>query len=155
MMHPKSFLCAAAVAALLAGCQSTAKPAANRAPDSVVGGVIGSKIGGPPDTPAAGDVGSLLGAYMGKPIAASIAASDQPHAAEAARRAYAAPVGELIGWNNPVTGHSGTVTSTRAGYNNKGEYCREYQQTVTADGQKEMAFGTACKLPDGTWKLVD
>ena len=35
-----------------------------------------------------------------------------------------------------------------------GTYCREYQQTVTIDGKQERSYGTACRQPDGTWKIV-
>ena len=32
-------------------------------------------------------------------------------------------------------------------------YCREYQHTVTIDGKQEKAYGTACRQPDGSWKI--
>jgi surface antigen len=35
-----------------------------------------------------------------------------------------------------------------------GAYCREFQQTVTIGGKTESAYGTACRQPDGTWKVV-
>jgi surface antigen len=31
----------------------------------------------------------------------------------------------------------------------------EYQQTVTIDGKKENSFGTACRQPDGSWRIVN
>ncbi len=36
-----------------------------------------------------------------------------------------------------------------------GQYCREFQQTVTIGGKTEEAYGTACRQPDGSWKIVD
>lgn len=33
-------------------------------------------------------------------------------------------------------------------------YCREYQRTITIDGRPERAFGTACREPDGNWRVV-
>lgn len=32
------------------------------------------------------------------------------------------------------------------------EYCREYQTTVTVNGEQQEAFGTACRQPDGSWQ---
>lgn len=36
----------------------------------------------------------------------------------------------------------------------KGQYCREYQKTVTIGGREERAYGTACRMPDGHWQIV-
>ena len=32
--------------------------------------------------------------------------------------------------------------------------CREYQSTTMIAGQPETVFGTACRQPDGTWRIV-
>jgi len=40
-------------------------------------------------------------------------------------------------------------------YTEDGENCREYRHTVVIDGQKERAFGHACRGPDGSWRIVD
>lgn len=34
-------------------------------------------------------------------------------------------------------------------------YCREYTRTVTIGNRQEVAYGTACYQPDGSWKIVD
>ena len=34
-------------------------------------------------------------------------------------------------------------------------YCREYQSTITVDGKEQPTFGTACKQPDGSWRLIN
>jgi hypothetical protein len=36
-----------------------------------------------------------------------------------------------------------------------GQYCREYQSTVTVGGQPQPSYGTACLQPDGTWRVVN
>jgi hypothetical protein len=36
-----------------------------------------------------------------------------------------------------------------------GQYCREYQGTVTVNGRSEQSYGTACLMPDGTWRVVN
>jgi surface antigen len=38
--------------------------------------------------------------------------------------------------------------------NNNGQYCREYRQTVKVGGKTQEGYGTACRQPDGTWKIV-
>jgi surface antigen len=35
-----------------------------------------------------------------------------------------------------------------------GQYCREFQQTVTIAGEENQGFGTACRQSDGSWKIV-
>lgn len=32
-------------------------------------------------------------------------------------------------------------------------YCREYQTTAQVDGTEQPAYGRACRMPDGSWKL--
>jgi len=34
-------------------------------------------------------------------------------------------------------------------------YCREYMHKVTVEGRLQEAHGTACRMPDGTWKAID
>ena len=58
-------------------------------------------------------------------------------------------------WQNPDTGASGAITPTDTYQNGQGEYCREYQQTVTIGGQQQQAYGTACRMPDGAWEVVN
>lgn len=143
-----------AVAAALAGCQTSTKETAD-APGGVVGGVIASQYGaGANPKLASTGVGTLLGAFIGKEIGASLDKTDQQYAEGAAKRAYAAPVGERITWKNPQSGNQGTIATTRDGYTSSGTYCREYQQTVTVGKQTELAYGTACKQADGAWKIV-
>jgi surface antigen len=33
--------------------------------------------------------------------------------------------------------------------------CREYTGTVTIAGKPQQAFGTACRQPDGTWRITE
>ncbi len=36
-----------------------------------------------------------------------------------------------------------------------GMYCREYQQTVVVGGQPQQGYGTACRKPDGSWRVTN
>ena len=66
--------------------------------------------------------------------------------------ATSAPIGETIIWNDG--GASGSATAIREGQNATGHTCREFQQTITVDGNFEEAYGTACLQDDGTWQIV-
>lgn len=148
----KKFAPALMAAALLAGCQTSQKD--SDAAGGVYGGVINSQYGSGNAKLAQLGVGPLLGAFIGKDVAGGLSKDDQGYAETAAKRAYAAPLGERISWVNPQSGNSGTITSIREGYNTQGTYCREYQQTVTVGRNTELVYGTACKQADGAWKIV-
>lgn len=149
-MFVKKLVPAALAIALLAGCAETSKQSAKE--EGLYGGVISSQYGKASGKVAGSGVGTLVGAFIGKGV--TISESDAAAVEAAAKRAYSAPIGERIGWTNPQTGHSGTLTTTRDGYNNAGQYCREYQQTITTGGKTELGYGTACKQSDGAWKIV-
>ena len=36
-----------------------------------------------------------------------------------------------------------------------GQYCREYQAQVIVNGQRVPSYGTACLMPDGSWRVVN
>lgn len=57
-------------------------------------------------------------------------------------------------WVNPDNGGSGTVVPVRTFQNAEGLPCREFQQTIVIGGRDEQGYGTACRQPDGTWRIV-
>jgi len=118
------------------------------------GAAIGSMIGKGGGNIAAMVIGGLLGGYIGNTIGRQLDDRDRMLHEQAAQQALAAPVGQQITWNNPQSGHSGSVTTVRDGTDQSGDYCREYQQTVVVGGQTQQAYGTACRQPDGSWKIV-
>lgn len=121
---------------------------------AAAGGLIGSQIGKGSGNAAATLTGVLLGGFIGNQMGTVIDDQDRKVAAKAEQRAYSAPVGQQITWNNPQNGNSGTITPTRDGYGSSGEYCREFQQTIVVGGQKQQGYGKACQQPDGSWKIV-
>ena len=121
---------------------------------AALGGYLGSKVGGGTGQMAATAGGALLGALLGGNIGRSLDEVDKMKAQSAHSQAQAAPIGETIAWNNPDSGHSGTVTPTRDGYADNEDYCREFQQTITVSGETQQAYGTACRQPDGSWRIV-
>ena len=36
-----------------------------------------------------------------------------------------------------------------------GRLCREYQTTVTVGGTRQPSYGTACRMPDGSWRIMN
>jgi len=75
-------------------------------------------------------------------------------ATEAAQKALeSAPTGKPVAWHNPDSGHAGTVTPVKIYQAASGNYCREYETSVTIDGKQEKAFGKACRQPDGSWQI--
>jgi len=118
------------------------------------GAVAGAQFGKGTGNLAMTALGTLLGAYVGSEVGKSLDRADQQYAMQAENKAHAAPVGQTISWNNPDSGNSGTYTPTRDGRDQSGNYCREYQTTVNIGGQSEQAYGTACRQPDGSWKVV-
>jgi surface antigen len=58
-------------------------------------------------------------------------------------------------WNNPDSGHFGTVTPTRTFRGIGGEICRDFSQTVEIDGERYQATGTACRERDGLWLMEE
>jgi surface antigen len=120
---------------------------------ATAGAVIGSQFGSGDGRIAAAAIGTLLGAWAGNEIGSSLDKADQAAAGQAINTAYAAPVGQTIRWNNPDSGNSGTITTTRDGYSQSGGYCREYQQTINVGGRQQTAYGTACQNQDGTWQV--
>ena len=121
-----------------------------------LGGLAGSQIGSGTGQLAAVGVGVLLGGLLGSEIGKSLDKADRLYAQQAEQKAHVAPIGGTIAWNNPDSGNFGTYTPTREGTNTAtGQYCREYQTTVTIGGRTEQAYGTACRAPDGTWRTAN
>lgn len=147
------------VAALSLGACESVQNSGNKqliggASGAVIGGVLGSKVGGGSGAKWATGVGVLLGALAGSEIGKSLDRADMMYMQQANTKAYNAPVGESITWNNPESGNSGVITPTRDGLSASGRYCREYQQTIVVGGKEQKGYGTACQQPDGSWEVI-
>ncbi len=64
------------------------------------------------------------------------------------------PIGTESRWNNPESGHTGTVTPTRTFQRSSGQYCREFTQVVVIGGRRDETRGTASREADGSWRRV-
>ena len=121
---------------------------------AALGGLLGAQFGHGAGTAAGAAAGVLIGALLGSEIGHSMDEVDRMRANEAVVKAHTAPLGDNITWNNPESGHSGSVTPTRDGYSDSGAYCREFYETVNIGGKSQDAYGIACQQPDGTWRIV-
>ncbi len=139
---------------LLSGCQNP-KQTGGAILGTVAGGVLGSNVGKGKGRLAATAVGAVAGAIVGSEIGKSLDNIDRMAMRRTTQTALEkSKSGQVSTWSNPDSGNSGTITARPAYKNQAGRYCREYQQTVTIGGQTESAYGTACRQPDGTWKIV-
>lgn len=142
--------------AACAGSQYGQKQTGGAVLGGVAGGLLGSKVGGGSGKLAATAVGTVLGLFLGSEVGKSLDKADKTYAANTYHRALETqPSGTSTVWKNPDSGNTGTVTPTRTYQESAGQYCREYQQTVTVAGRTENAFGKACRQPDGSWKVAN
>lgn len=116
------------------------------------GALLGSQFGKGKGKMAAIAVGTLAGSMVGSELGRSLDEQDRQLSRGATQQALES--GQSTNWNNNNSGHSGTITPTRT-YTADNTQCREYQHRVKINGRYQDAYGTACRQPDGTWRLVN
>ncbi|MDW7711674.1 MAG: RT0821/Lpp0805 family surface protein [Deferrisomatales bacterium] len=116
----------------------------------VGGGILGAQVGGGHGRTAAIIAGTILGAVIGQEIGRSIDRTDELMAQQVLE---VNQTGQRSQWVNPDSGNTVAVTPTRTYQVASGQYCREYQTEVVVGGQVQQAYGTACRQPDGSWKI--
>jgi surface antigen len=154
----KKFASAVLVVFVLAACQTNMgqKQGAGTLVGAGLGALAGSQVGSGRGQMAAVAIGALLGAWAGGEVGKSLDAADRAAMSRAEVNARTAPIGQTVSWDNPDSGHRGTVTPTREGTHNRtGARCREFRQTVTIKNRTEEALGTACQQADGSWKIMN
>ncbi len=155
IMKLKTVTAAVVIVLFTAGCQDAGqKETIGTLSGAALGGLVGSQFGSGSGQLVATGAGVFLGALIGNQIGKGLDDVDRMKMDRANHRAKSAAVGESIAWDNPDTGNSGAVTPVRDGTSSSGEYCREFQQTITVGGKTEQAYGTACRQPDGSWRIV-
>lgn len=97
-------------------------------------------------------LGSLLAGCTGTAVEKRFDLTDRQIIAAATQDALENnKTGEGKNWINPTTDRRGTVMPTRTS-KRLGFPCREFQQTATIEGRTIIAYDTACRRNDGTWK---
>jgi surface antigen len=115
-----------------------------------IGAVAGSQIGKGRGKIVATAGGTLIGVLLGTSVGRSMDNVDQECFGQALEHA---PDRRQIVWNNDV-GHGYEMVPVRSYQAHSGAYCREYQTVATVGGQRQQAYGVACRQPDGAWKIV-
>ena len=141
----------------LAACTSKAGPkeTVGTLLGAAAGGLAGAQVGKGRGRLVATGVGTFLGAMIGNEIGKSLDRADRLAMQRTTQRTLeSAPVGKTSTWENPDSGNYGSVTPRETWQQDDGTYCREFTQTITVGGRTEEAYGTACRQPDGTWKIV-
>ena len=140
---------------LISGCQNAGpKESWGTLIGAAAGGLVGSQIGSGTGNAAAIGLGVLLGGLAGQNVGQTLDQADMAYASETSYSALeSAPSGTTYQWHNPDSGNSGTTTPIQTYQTSDGMYCREFTQTVNVGGQIQDAYGTACRQPDGSWKI--
>ncbi|MDA3806723.1 MAG: RT0821/Lpp0805 family surface protein [Thiomicrorhabdus sp.] len=141
---------------LLAGCIQNMgqKEGAGTLLGATAGAVLGSNVGKGKGNIAAIAIGTLAGALFGQELGRSLDRADRIAMGQNAQYSLEHTRSNAsTSWNNPDSGNSGTLTPTRTYQTSEEQYCREYRQTVVVGGQKQEAYGTACRQPDGSWLI--
>ncbi len=146
-----------ALALALAGCTGKVgdKEAVGTLLGAAAGGLAGSQVGKGRGKLVATGVGTLLGAMLGNEVGKSLDRADRLTMQRTTQQSLEkVQAGKTSTWKNPDSGNQGTITPQKTYQRSDGTYCREFTQTITVGGRTEEAYGTACRQPDGTWKLV-
>ena len=123
---------------------------------AIGGGVIGNQVGRGSGKALSTFAGVLLGSVVGAQIGRDLDEAERLKLASATQYALENQrSGTRTVWDNPDRRVCGVVVPRPAFKNELDQYCREYQQTVVINGEKQNAYGTACRQPDGQWKVVN
>lgn len=95
--------------------------------------------------------GALLGSVVGNQIGKYMDRQDQANMQNAIVKT---PVGSQAQWTNNKTNTTYVVRPVKNYKSNNGNYCREYQTTVTVEGKQQQGYGKACRQADGAWRIV-
>ncbi len=92
-----------------------------------------------PDTPSVVMLDEADSTYMSRSLQGALESNKSGHSSN---------------WINPDNSHRGAVTPLRTFKSETGQDCREFQRLATIEGKTGFNYGTACRQPDGTWRIV-
>ena len=153
----KQALAVAAAVLLLAACGPEQGP--KQTLGTIIGGVggavLGNEVGKGRGRKVAIAAGALLGGLLGSQVGRELDEADRARAERTTQGALErGRTGDRSEWENPDSGNSGWVVPTRTWQEDSGRYCREFQTGIIVGGEEQTAHGTACRQPDGSWKIV-
>jgi surface antigen len=117
---------------------------------ALAGGLIGSAFGRGGGNIAATVAGAAIGGMLGGAIGQSLDEADRERAYFAQEDAFT--TGRRTEWRGD-RGAYGYVEPGRA-FESRDGYCREYSHTIYIGGRPQQGYGTACREPDGSWRIV-
>ena len=135
----------------ISGCQAMNNQDVGTVAGGVAGGLLGSTIGQGGGQMVAIAAGTLAGAYLGASVGKNMDSSDRARVSSALENNA---VGQPAYWHNANTGSRYRVTPTRNVTVHGNRYCREYRTIADIGGKKEEVYGTACRQPNGAWKVI-
>ena len=145
------------IAAMMSGCAGTiTKKDTGTALGALTGGALAYGLGKDSSNKNIWMIlGVGAGALLGNNIGAQLDEKDRLLAGQTIQQTLELGPDNSIGsWQNPNTGHSGTVVPTQTVVASTGQPCREFITTVTVGGVEQQGYGTACRQADGSWKIV-
>jgi surface antigen len=119
---------------------------------AATGGYVGSKIGKGDGKLAATAIGTLVGAVVGHAVGEQLAQAENTCFSQTFEHV---PDSETIVWRDSRRDAEYRVTPQRTMKTAAGEYCREYTAKATVGDKPVTRYGTACRKPDGSWKLIN
>lgn len=118
---------------------------------AIAGGLIGSTVGQGNGKILAIAAGSVAGAVIGGSVGRNMDENDQLRVNQALEKN---PVGQPSYWRNQHSGIAYDMVPVRDVNYHGNKYCREFRTTAIINGKKQAMYGTACRQPDGAWKVV-
>lgn len=134
----------------LAGCENMSHQDVGTVSGAIAGGLLGSTVGHGEGQMLAIAAGTLAGAYFGGAIGRHMDIYDRRHMIIALENNS---IGEPAYWRNARTDTSYEVVPVRNVTRWGNKYCREYRTIADIGGKKQQIYGTACRQPDGSWKV--
>jgi len=117
----------------------------------MIGGAAGSQIGKGNERTVATVAGAVIGILVGQSIGRSMDRVDQNCTGQTLEYA---PDHARVSWSDPESGNRYAVTPLRTYPASGNRYCREYQTDAIIGGRRQQVYGTACRQPDGSWKMM-
>jgi surface antigen len=137
------------IGTLSIGCAT--KQEAGMLTGAAVGAAVGSTVGHGSGRNFAIFLGSIVGANIGATVGQYM---DEQDRLRTAAILESNRTDQSSSWQNPDTGYQYTVTPTKTVETAEGP-CREFTiDTAKVGGKTEQVYGTACRQPDGSWKIV-
>ena len=151
LLQPLRAATIGATSLILAACATTSGP--NEDAGMIIGGVLGGLLGSQVGDGSGQTAATIVGAMAGMAIGGSVGRSmDEVDRMKLATAMETTRTGVATRWQNPDTGYAYAVTPTETTQTAQGP-CREFTMNAQIGGQTEQVYGTACREPDGSWRI--